>query len=174
MDCWAAEQGGLLEGRCQNRVTIAARPLIDRCTGVDVSVGVLETERVGAFGWPNGHLFVTRGLVDRLNDAELSAAIAHEMGHLLDGGKLRMIGKDSDSSDRADVLGSDRMKSEGCDVDREVRADAAGVRLLRADGIPPLAMLSMLKKVEMCSVLTPPGRLAIERRLQLLSGRGGA
>ncbi len=164
MDRWAIQQGGRVEGCWQARATAAVRPLMKHCTGVSVCVQVLETERVGAFGWPNGHVFVTRGLVDRLDDPELAAAVAHELGHLLDVGKLKVIGKNSDRSDEANRPESDRH-----DPDREERADAAGLRLLRADGIPPHAMLSMLKKVKECSVLTPSDRLAFERRLRLLS-----
>ena len=51
----------------------------------------------------------------------------------------------------------------------EVRADAAGLQLLRCGSIPPHAMFSMLRKVEMYSALMPPGKLALDRRLQLLS-----
>jgi Zn-dependent protease with chaperone function len=169
MDLWTARQGGCLEGSWQTRAAFAAQPLIARCTGVHVCIAVLETEKVGAFGWPNGHIFVTRGLVDRLNNAELAAAIAHELGHLLDSGRLRMIGKDSESSKTVDSSDSDRH-----DPDREVRADAAGLQLLRADNIPPQSMLSMLRKVETCGALTPSGRLAVDRRLQLLSTSLGA
>jgi len=67
--------------------------------------------------------------------------------------------------------GVDRPESNGRNPDPEVRADAAGLRLLRADGISRRAMISMLRKVEMCSTLAPLYKLAIERRVHQLSAR---
>jgi hypothetical protein len=168
MISWTARHGGCLERAWQTRAASAGKPLIKRCCGIGVCVAVLDTEKVGAFGWPNGHLFVTRGLMERLDDAELSAAIAHELGHLLDSGTLQIIDENSHGGDRA-IPPQDSRR----DADREVRADAAGLQLLLADGIPPRAMLSMLRKVELYGELTSPGKLAFERRLKLLSARVG-
>jgi len=157
MVIWTGQEGGLTEGSDQTRATLVAKPLVDRCTGVSICIQVLQTEHIGAFSWPNGHIFVTRGLVDRLDDAELASAIAHEMGHLLNSGKLRMIQSDPGKTARELV------------ADPEVRADDAGLRLLRSDGIPPQAFFSMLRKVEVSAALTPAGKQAIEYRLQHIS-----
>src|SRR4029450_10489466 len=35
---------------------------------------------VGAWAWPDGRIEVAKGLVDRLDDHELAAALAHELG----------------------------------------------------------------------------------------------
>src|SRR5438552_2114525 len=113
---WASQQGGVVTGSRQARAEIVARPLIACCQGRSISIQILATDSVGAFSWANGRVFVTRGLIDRLDDRELSAVIAHELGHLLTDGHLQTVAS-----------------LKGCcvDPDAEVRADAAGVALLR-------------------------------------------
>jgi predicted Zn-dependent protease len=47
-------------------------------------VTMLNSPVINAFALPNGHLFVTRGLVTLANDkAELASVLAHEMGHVI-------------------------------------------------------------------------------------------
>ena len=115
---------------------------------------VVDSNTVGAYGWPDGNLFVTRGLVDRLSDRELAAAIAHEMGHLLNDGHLYTV-----------------VSLRGCCVspDAEARADAIGVRLLASRGIGRDAMTSMLNKVRASPDLPPSCGEAIGRRIELLT-----
>jgi predicted Zn-dependent protease len=119
-----------------------------------VHVHVLDSSTIGAYGWPDGNLFVTRGLVDRLSDRELAAAIAHEVGHLLNDGHLDSV-----------------VSLRGCYVspDAEARADAIGVRLLASRGIGRDAMTSMLNKVRASPDLPPSCGEAIGRRIELLA-----
>ncbi len=153
---WVSNQGGLAASSAQMRTATVARQVIACCTGRDVSIQVLATNTVTAFCWPDGRLYFTRGLVDRLDDQELAAAVAHELGHLLSDGRMRTVAS-----------------LRGCcvDPDREVRADAVGVELLRAQGLPPSAMVTMLKKVSNCGSLTPQCHLAMEHRIELISSR---
>lgn len=95
--------------------------------------GLSPRTEVGAWAWPDGRIRVSRALVDLLDDAELMAALAHEVGHLLDRGDL--------SPPPAALLGG----AEGDDP--ELRADQIGRRLLEARGLPPEAMGRMLAKV---------------------------
>ena len=95
--------------------------------------GVLPRKTVGAWAWPDGRVRVSRALVDLLDDDELAAALAHELGHLLDRGDL--------PSPPAALLGG-----AGGD-DPELRADQIGCRLLAARGTAPDAMARMLAKV---------------------------
>jgi len=45
--------------------------------------GILDTKDVNAFGCPGGIVFVTKGLVDTLdNEDELAAVLAHEIAHI--------------------------------------------------------------------------------------------
>ncbi|MGH6995600.1 MAG: M48 family metalloprotease, partial [Stellaceae bacterium] len=47
-------------------------------------VTLLNSPAINAFALPDGHLFVTRGLVTLANDkAELASVLAHEMGHVI-------------------------------------------------------------------------------------------
>lgn len=70
--------------------------------------------------------------MEALSDQELAAAIAHEAGHLI---------AEPAGEDRAALSGSH--DNDAC----EMAADVAGRRLLVASGIPPSAMVSMLRKV---------------------------
>lgn len=150
---WAQAQGGVIAGDLANRAE-AASAVLGLRAGRTVRVHVLDSETIGAYGWPEGDLFVTRGLVDRLSDRELAAAIAHEMGHLLNDGHLHTV-----------------VSLRGCCVspDAEARADAIGVRLLASRGIGCDAMISMLNKVRASPGLSPSCQEGIGHRVELLS-----
>ena len=48
------------------------------------NVTILNSPAINAFALPNGHLYVTRGLISLANDkAELASVLAHEMGHVI-------------------------------------------------------------------------------------------
>ena len=48
------------------------------------NVTILNSPAINAFALPNGHLYVTRGLIALANDkAELASVLAHEMGHVI-------------------------------------------------------------------------------------------
>ena len=47
-------------------------------------VTLLNSPAINAFALPNGHLYVTRGLIALANDkSELASVLAHEMGHVI-------------------------------------------------------------------------------------------
>jgi len=148
---WASAQGGVVRG--DPRVQ-AACSLLGTSLKSAVHVHVLDSAIVCAYGWPDGNLFVTRGLVELLNDQELAAAIAHEMGHLLNDGHLHTV-----------------VNLRGCCVspDVEARADAIGVRLLNQRGIDCKAMISMLEKVKSSPGVPPSCQTAISHRIELLN-----
>ncbi|MGD0542063.1 MAG: M48 family metallopeptidase [Tepidisphaeraceae bacterium] len=156
VNAWVAHQGGIIPGSEQARAEAVARPLFACCHGRTISIQVLNSNAVGAFSWRNGRVYVTRGLMDRLSDHELAAVISHELGHLLSDGQLQTVASIS-----------------GCrtDPDREVRADAAGLALLRASGLPPQAMVSMLEKIEFEGSLPPNCRVAMQRRIAIISAQ---
>ena len=84
---WVSAHGGVIGDARQERVERVSGALVAQCAGGAIRVRVLDSEVVTAFGWRNGEVFVTRGLVDCMEDEELAAAVAHELGHLL--GELR-------------------------------------------------------------------------------------
>lgn len=101
-----------------------------------VRVTITSASTLEAHGWRNGRIAVSAALVERLNDAELAAVLAHEMGHMLaDGHLLSDYGLDGcrDGNER--------------NLDAETAADAIGARILTRAGLPPSAMASMLTKV---------------------------
>lgn len=94
-----------------------------------MSCRVLATREFNAYSLPGPRLYITRGLLDRLDcDELLAAAIAHEMAHLLSGDSLRPAPERP-----ADAL------------DRELRADEIGRTILAGAGIGESAMLRLLE-----------------------------
>jgi Zn-dependent protease with chaperone function len=155
-ELWVDNHGGVLAAKstAQARIETVAQPLLAACRGRRISVRVLASDAVTAYSMRDGHVFVTRGLMDRLDDAELQAAVAHELGHLLSDGHLQTVAS-----------------LRGCcvDPDCEVRADAAGAQLLRAQGLSPLAMQRMLRKVERFGSLPPSCAVEIRHRIARLT-----
>jgi hypothetical protein len=89
IDCWTTERGGVLVDARQDRAErTLARLSIANVTSKRLSIAVLDTSSIGAFSWPSGQVFVTRGLIDLVDDDEFCAAIAHEAGHLVADGHL--------------------------------------------------------------------------------------
>jgi hypothetical protein len=107
-----------------NRLDMAAR----RVGATGIEVALTSRREAGAWAWPGGPVRVSDALVDLVDDDELAAAIAHELGHLQDDGTW--------SGPRA-VLGADG----------EARADELGCRLLASRGIPAAATVSLLEKL---------------------------
>jgi predicted Zn-dependent protease len=155
---WTHNQGGVLRDSRQPRIDRIAARILPESAKPKTSVQVLASIEPSAFSWPSGKVFVTRGLVDLLDDDELAAAIAHELGHLLGDGHV----KESPGSAVASLRGCQT------DFDAESRADAMGVNLLRAKGIPEKAMGSMLEKVRVAGQLPVTCKSAISRRVELL------
>jgi Zn-dependent protease with chaperone function len=113
---WSEQQGGLETGRTVQAAEDALARL-SACGCPKIRVRVLASDRTEAFGWRDGSVFVTRGLVAALLPEELAAAIAHEIAHVRAG------------------------------TAREAEADRLGVELLRASGLPAERMAAMLAKL---------------------------
>ena len=152
---WVAAQGGLEpKGEGQQRAQRVADRLAKGRSELSARVSVLASDAVSAFSWPNGQVFVTRGLLERLDDDELAAAIAHELGHLLDDRHVRPT-----------------FSLRGCasGLDLEARADALGANLLEMQGLRRDSMTSMLRKVASSPRLPATCREALSRRIELLN-----
>ena len=82
-----ASYGGLYDdARVQRMVEDTVQRLATASTRPDLKyrVTILNSPAVNAFALPNGHLYVTRGLIALANDqAELASVLAHEMGHVI-------------------------------------------------------------------------------------------
>lgn len=161
-DAWACRQGGTLRGgEPERRAREALRRLrvMDHFEGADVSVQVLDACRPCAYAWPGGHLFVTRGLLELLDDDELAAALAHETGHLT-----------SEHDARACAAALNGPGAGAHAADHESLADDAGCALLRASGLPAADALGRALAKVRDDPRTPPScRPGLTRRIERLA-----
>lgn len=103
-----------------------------------IDVGLASRDGLGAWSWPDGRIRVSRALVDVLDDDQLHAALAHEIGHLLDAGHV--------AGEASALAGSgDGTRRDPSGI--ETRADALACGLLRAHGTPLDALPRMLRTV---------------------------
>lgn len=153
---WIHAHGGVqsTDDPRQARAESLARPLFAGCDGRRLTIQVLASPAVTAYSLADGHVFVTRGLMDRLSDPLAQAAIAHELGHLLSDGRVESVSSLRGCADGAD---------------REVRADAAGAALLKSRGLRAEAMVEMLKQIRTCGCTTRASQFAVGQRIAALS-----
>ena len=157
IDRWAAERGGVLVDARQDRAErTLARLSVANVTSKRLSIAVLDTSSIGAFSWPSGQVFVTRGLVDLVDDDELCAAIAHEAGHLVVDGHL---------PPPAALDGYRRSSRQDC----EVTADLMARELLKGSSVDGQALPRLLKKIANQPAASPASRAQLSRRIAQLS-----
>ncbi|MGB7157327.1 MAG: M48 family metalloprotease [Tepidisphaeraceae bacterium] len=97
-----------------------------------LSVSVVNSGDAGGFSWRCGAIVVTRGLIDMLDDDELAAVIAHEMGHLHANHHIAPVAS---------------LKGCATDEDAETAADLIARELLDAAGVSSRALPRLLAKV---------------------------
>jgi predicted Zn-dependent protease len=82
-----ASYGGIYENALlQTEITKTVDRLVaaSERPNLKYQVTILNSPAINAFALPNGHLYVTRGLIALANDkAELASVLAHEMGHVI-------------------------------------------------------------------------------------------
>jgi predicted Zn-dependent protease len=117
---------------------------------------VVNSGEVGAFGWRTGPLVITRGLLESVDDDELAAAVAHEVGHLIGDGHVHAVAA-----------------LRGCDSssDAEIRADAVAVNVLSAAGLPESALRRLLEKLSADGRLSASCRDHLRMRIERLTSR---
>lgn len=136
IDAFNHRHGGTLEGPPAQRARAVGQRLLDAHPHwAHVRIFVLDTPSVAAYSWPNAEIYLTRGLLDKCTDRQLTAIIAHELGHLV-----------NDAASPSAVQG-DRLAI-------EKNADRIGAELLHAAGFDPSAMPSALEVV--CAAQTNP------------------
>jgi len=141
----------------------------DRPT-VDYNFTVLDSDLINAFAVPGGFVFVTRGLLEHVDDeAELAMVLGHEIGHVAALHGVQMIQKEMGTNaltvlgtigaalvagpeamlmvaNTADLFTSLYML--GYSRDRELEADALGVRYILRAGYDPQASVRFLKELQ--------------------------
>jgi Zn-dependent protease with chaperone function len=138
------------ESAAEQRLEVALERLRVSYQG-PARVCVLDSPKPAAYSWSNGNIYLTRGLIERLNDDEMSAVIAHELGHLTH----------ADSASQGFALG-------GLRTGDEQSADAVGIMLLRLSGIPPAALAHALAKVRDAPQTPVDVRQSLTARIALL------
>ncbi len=129
--------------------------------------GVLDDNDVNAFAAPGGYVFITKGLLAKMNsEAELAGVLAHEISHVLRKHHLQAIKKGARSELLAD-LANDAIKSNGADPrfsklvsagtevyargldkDDEFEADRMGVVIAARAGYDPYGLPAVLQTLQ--------------------------
>lgn len=131
---------------------------------------VLDNPNVNAFATPGGYVFITRGLLERLNsEAELAGALGHEIAHverkhhlkamkkeagmkLLGKGATKALGSAGSAEDRerlGKVAGVAKgLYARGLDKADEFDADKRGVELATRAGYDPYGLAQVLQTLD--------------------------
>jgi predicted Zn-dependent protease len=135
-------------------------------------VTILNSPAINAFALPNGHLYVTRGLIALANDkAELASVLAHEMGHVIarhadireDQARqvalMNHVASDvlSDSPTGALALAKTKLTLAAFSRQQEFEADSIGVGISARAGFDPYGASRFLADMQRNADLKTPG-----------------
>ena len=135
-------------------------------------VTMLNSPAINAFALPNGHLYVSRGLIALANDeAELASVLAHEMGHVIarhaqireeQARRTALIGhlvKDvlKDSQMGALALAKSKLTLASFSRAQEFEADGIGVGISARAGYDPYGAARFLTDMQRNADLSTPG-----------------
>jgi predicted Zn-dependent protease len=128
--------------------------------------GVLEAPQLNAFATPGGHIFVTRGLLERMrSEAELAGVLAHEIAHVLRKHHLKAIQKaaqlelashalslsrqDANAHKREKLLAAgSELYVRGLDKSDELEADRLGVVIAARGGYDAYGLPAVLQTLQ--------------------------
>lgn len=128
--------------------------------------GVLDDPGFNAFATPGGYVFVTKGLVDRVDEAELAGILAHEIGHVTGKHHLQALAAKARSGLATQLLASQvrgsaagqfvsgqmlalgrDLYARGLDRGDEFDADRTGVALAARAGFDPYGLPAVLQQL---------------------------
>ena len=130
---------------------------------LDWRFGILDSDDVNAFAAPGGYIFITKGLMRRMqSEAELAGALAHETVHVLEKHHLTAVQKSARinlavSLARTQAEGKERERldkvssgfkelyARGLDKQDEFTADRMGVVIAARAGYDPYGLPSVLQ-----------------------------
>ena len=127
---WVLQRGGVIRGSQQLRAQLLCDRLCRGWIHNSIHVRIVNSSLLGAWTWPDRDIYITRGLALHLTDDELAAAIAHEMGHLINSNAVQC----------PYALGRNGEK-----LGIEAGADLTGSRVLAAHGISPQCLIRVLQ-----------------------------
>jgi len=124
---------------------------------------IVDTDEVNAFAIPGGHIYVNRGLIERTENAsELSAVLAHEIGHISARHGAQMLQRQLRTGSVVSVLYRLILGREPALLDHsalgiggalwsaahsradELEADQLAVRTLVTAGVDPIGIVTLL------------------------------
>jgi hypothetical protein len=138
-----------------------AEAALDRVRGaanLPARIVVDHADRLAAWSWADGTICVTRNFVERTSDDELTAIVAHELGHLCMARSV--VSSETHFGFRGD--GSLLI---------ELQADEVGVRLLRVSGLTSEPLIKALSIVRDASQTTAIVRDELNLRIDALRDR---
>jgi beta-barrel assembly-enhancing protease len=125
---------------------------------------IINSSIINAFALPGGHIYVTRGLIERTdNAAELSAVLAHEIGHVAARHGAQALERELRTGSAMSMLWELFFRREPAILEQralqlggrlwfathsrraEREADRLAIRYMIRSGIDPEGMLSMLE-----------------------------
>lgn len=136
--------------------------------------GVLDDPGFNAFAAPGGYVFVTKGLVDSVDEAELAGILAHEITHVTEKHHLKALGAKARSGLATQLIASQlrgnvggavsaqmlalgrNLYASGLDQSDEFDADLQGVALAARAGFDPYGLPSVLQQLR---TATPDNQL---------------
>ncbi len=129
--------------------------------------GVLEDNDINAFAAPGGYVFITKGLLARMNsEAELAGVLAHEISHVLRKHHLQAIKKGARTELMAEftsevikekggnpalnklVSAGTEVYTRGLDKGDEFEADRMGVVIAARGGYDPFGLPAVLQTLQ--------------------------
>lgn len=162
------------------------------------SFAVLDDTGFNAFAAPGGYVFVTRGLVDRVDEAELAGILAHEITHVIDKHHLNALRAKARAGIATSLIASQlrnnlggavqaqllalgkNLYSSGLDQGDEFDADRHGVALAARAGFDPYGLASVLQQLRTEAPDNPLFTLSLathppaQQRLDLLATAMGS
>lgn len=126
---------------------------------------VLDDPGFNAFAAPGGYVFVTKGLVDRVDEAELAGILAHEITHVNQRHHLKALAAKARAGLATQAIASQlrgnaanalsgqvlalgrNLYSSGLDQGDEFEADREGVALAARAGFDPYGLPSVLQQL---------------------------
>ncbi|MBC5781664.1 M48 family metalloprotease [Ramlibacter sp. USB13] len=160
--------------------------------------GVLDDPGFNAFAAPGGYVFVTKGLVDRVDEAELAGILAHEATHVVEKHHLKALSAKARSGLATQLLASQLrnnlggavsaqmlalgrdLYSSGLDQSDEYESDRQGVALAARAGFDPYGLPSVLQQLRTAAPDNPLFTLTLathppaQQRLEQLEAAMGS
>ncbi len=128
--------------------------------------GIMQSSDINAFATPGGTIFITGGLLQKLNnESELAGVLAHEMVHVLRKHHLAALQKGARMDLAADLIGESiknkanpvmekaikagtELYARGLDKDDEFEADRMGIVIATRAGYDPYGLPAVLQMLD--------------------------